>query len=125
MKLGLGIISVLTLAAFSTGCATIFKGKGEAVTFNSNPSGATVVVNGQPIGKTPTQVKLDSDKTQNIEIKKAGFESSHFVISNSVGAGWVILDVLGGIVPVAIDFVTGSLYYLDRTEINASLDKKI
>lgn len=125
MKTRLGILAVLTVATFGSGCATIFKGKSETVTINSNPSGAAVVINGHPVGNTPTQMKLDSNETHNIEIKKVGFESSHFVISNSVGVGWVILDVLGGLVPVVIDAATGSFYYLDRTEINAPLDKKI
>jgi hypothetical protein len=45
-------------------------------------------------------------------------------ISNHVGAGWVVLDVICGVLPVVVDAVTGSWYSLDQTNINAVLERQ-
>jgi len=41
-----------------------------------------------------------------------------------VGAGWVILDILGGLIPVIVDAATGDWHYLDQTNVNAALEKQ-
>ncbi|ETA27261.1 hypothetical protein SJDPG2_04310 [Porphyromonas gingivalis SJD2] len=33
-------------------------------------------------------------------------------------AKWVVLDVLGGLIPVAIDAITGNWYGLDQNKLN-------
>jgi hypothetical protein len=45
-------------------------------------------------------------------------------LSNSLGAGYVIFDILGGLVPVIIDAATGSWYVLDQDNIYMSLEKE-
>ena len=54
----------------------------------------------------------------------AGFKTVGQKINTKVGAGWVILDVLGGIVPVIIDAATGSWKKLDQDNLNAYLEKE-
>jgi hypothetical protein len=44
-------------------------------------------------------------------------------INHSVGAGWIILDVLGGFVPLIIDAATGSWNQLDNTTVRCSLEQ--
>jgi len=104
------------------GCATIFKGTSNNVDFSSDPSGAKVYVNGNLMGTTPVKLKLESKKVYNIEFKKEGFETKTFTITNHVGVGWVILDILVGLIPVVVDAATGAWYSLDQDNVNAILE---
>ncbi len=106
-----------------TGCATIFKGTNSHLGMHSNPSGAEVYINGKFMGKTPLSLKLSSKATYMIEFKKEGFRTITRNVTNKVGAGWVILDVLAGLVPVIIDAVTGAWYHLDEKNVDVQLEK--
>ncbi|MCJ7484092.1 MAG: PEGA domain-containing protein [Thermodesulfovibrionales bacterium] len=119
-------ISVLCLISFlfMTGCATLFKGTSENVNMQASPVQADVYINGQLMGKTPLQLKLASKKEYAIEFRAEGYQTRIYNISNKVGAGWIILDVLGGLIPVIIDAATGAWYKLDQDNINAQLIKQ-
>lgn len=116
--------AVLSILLFIASCATIFKGNSNNVEFSSDPQGAKVYVNGNLVGKTPTKLKLESQKTYYIEFQKEGYESRNYTITNHVGGGWIILDILGGLIPVIIDAATGSWYELDQSSINAVLESQ-
>ena len=94
------------------------------VDFSSDPSGAKVYVNGNLMGTTPVKLKLESKRTYHIEFKKEGYETKIFNITNSVGVGWVVLDILAGFVPVIVDAATGCWYELDQDKINAILGQQ-
>jgi hypothetical protein len=91
---------------------------------SSDPSGAKVFVNGHLMGNTPIQLNLTSKHTYTIEFRKDGFENRTVVVNASVGGGWVILDILGGLLPVIIDAATGDWYSLDQDHVNAALEKQ-
>ncbi len=112
------MIVVLLLAS----CATIIKGSTEKVNFGSDPSAAKVYVNGQLMGSTPLELKLQSKHSYTIEFRKEGFQNKTVLIANSVGAGWIILDVVLGFIPVIVDAITGDWMYLDQTNVNAALE---
>lgn len=114
---------ILTVCIFG-GCATLFKGSGSTVDFSSDPTGAQVYVNGVPRGTTPINLKLESKKTYTIEFKKDGFETKTYTITNHVGVGWIVLDVLFGLVPVIVDAATGAWYELDQDAVNAVLEQQ-
>ena len=118
------ILVLLVLIFLISGCATIFKGNSSVVDFSTKPSGADVYVNGFNRGKTPINLKLESKKTYNIEFKKDGYVSQTYTITNHVGGGWVILDILAGLVGVVIDAATGSWYDLDQDAINMILEEQ-
>lgn len=69
-------------------------------------------------------LKLKVNKTYTIEFRKEGYKSKTHNINNSVGAGWIILDVLAGLVGVIVDGITGAWYSLDQENVNAVLDKQ-
>jgi hypothetical protein len=108
------------------GCATIFKGSTDKVNFSSNPATTKVYVNGQYMGATPFELMLPSKNTYTIEFRKEGYESKTMILTNSVGAGWIILDVLFGFgtigVPILVDAVTGNWYNLDQEHVAAVLE---
>lgn len=105
-------------------CATLFKGNSSKLDLSSDPQGADVYVNGNPMGKTPVKIKLESKGTYSLEFRKDGFATKTFNIQNHIGAGWVILDILTGLLPVIVDAATGSWYILDQKNINAVLEKQ-
>lgn len=76
------------------------------------------------MGETPVALKLECKKTYTIEFKKEGFEARTYTINNHVGAGWIILDVLAGLVGVIVDAATGAWYSLDQKNVNAVLKKQ-
>lgn len=115
---------MLIFSFLLSSCATIFKGTSERVTFNSEPSSAKVYVNGHLMGSTPFKISLKSKDTYFVEFRKEGYETRTVYLSNSIGAGYVILDILFGLVPVIIDAATGSCYMLDQTYINVFMEKQ-
>jgi hypothetical protein len=123
MKIFAVLLAASTLF-LSTGCATILKGSRETVDITSDPSGARVQINGIDVGSTPISAKVNGTDDQLIQVRKEGFESRSMLISSSVGAGWVIADVLCGFWPIIIDAITGDWKSLDRTDAHFVMDKK-
>ncbi len=119
------VLSFVILVAYLLGgCATIFKGTSNSVNFASDPAGAEVYVNGVPRGTTPINLKLESKQTYTIEFKKEGYDTRTYTITNHVGVGWIILDIICGLVPVIVDAATGAWYELDQDAVNAILEKQ-
>lgn len=119
------VISIILVWVFLfPSCATLFKGNSSKLDLNSNPQGSQVFVNGNLMGETPVRLKLESKQTYSIEFKKEGYKTKIVNIQNHVGAGWIVLDVLAGLVPVIVDAATGAWYDLDQKNVNAQLEKQ-
>jgi len=116
-------ICVITIAVFSlVGCATLFKQKSRTVAFNSDPQGADIYINGNRMGKTPMPMNLSNLKAVTVTFKKEGYDDKTYIINTKVGGGWVVLDCLGGFIPVIIDAVTENWYNLDTDDVKVLLD---
>jgi len=118
--LSLFLIFVVIISV--TGCATLFKQKSRTVSFDSDPQGAEIYINGNRMGRTPMPMNLSNLKTVTVTFKKEGYEDKTYIINTKVGAGWVILDCLGGFIPVIIDAVTENWYNLDTDNVKVMLD---
>jgi hypothetical protein len=92
----------------SSGCAAIFGSKQKYFDLQSSPPGAEVLVDGNRVGTTPVKVKLSNQKDHTFVFRKDGYKEATCTLVRGTGAGWVILDILGGLVPVVIDAATGS-----------------
>jgi hypothetical protein len=117
------VIVVLVLSL--SGCAAIFKGNSSKIDTNSTPKGAKIYVDGNYMGDTPFRLKLESKRSYAIEFRMEGYKSKTYNVTNSVGAGWIVLDVLCGLVGVIVDAATGAWYELDQKNINVILEKLI
>ena len=118
-------IALLIIAVFTLqSCATLFAPKKTTVSVTSEPRGADVIVNGYKMGVTPVELSLDNDKDYAIEYKKEGYEKVVKMIGTKTGAGWIILDVLFGLVPVIVDAATGDWKKLDTNQVNVMLEKE-
>lgn len=113
---------VVALAALgSYGCATLFASKSSSIPMNSEPTGAEVFVDGNRVGQSPTTIELDHKRDHTVTFRKAGYKEVNCTVTRSVGAGWVILDVLGGLLPVVIDAATGAWYNIKPKTCNVNL----
>ncbi len=118
LMVGIVLVSVIS----SVGCATLFKQKSRTVAFDSDPQGAEIYINGNRMGKTPMPMNLSNLKAVTVTFKKEGYDDKTYIINTKVGGGWVVLDCLGGFIPVIIDAVTENWYNLDTDEVKVMLD---
>ena len=102
-------------------CATLFNDKDPPIGIDSNPAGAEVFVNGNYVGTTPVEVKLTVRQEHAIVFRKEGYEDKTYHLSNSVGVGWIVLDILGGLVPIIVDAATGDWMELNQETVNVVL----
>jgi hypothetical protein len=108
---------------FISGCATIFTGSSDPITFKSVPEGAKVVVNGASIGRTPVTVPIKRSLTPpQVQIKLDGYDTQYIMLQNSFN-GVAILDVffLPGFI---VDAATGTIMKYDILNYEAELEAK-
>lgn len=103
------------------GCATLFSSGANQVSFNSDTPGADVYINGSLRGRTPLTLELDNTKPITATFKMAGRRDQTVEVGTKVRASMVVLDVLGGVIPVVIDAVTGEWKRLDQKVVTATL----
>lgn len=117
-------VLLLSVLFLFSGCATLFKGDSSRLGLTSNPQGAVVYANGAEIcSSTPCSVKLKSGGSVNLLFKKDGFKEKTILVNNKIGALWVVLDIVAGLVPIIIDAATGSWYEFDTDNVSVTLEK--
>lgn len=115
-------ISLVVVLLFIGGCAAIFNSKTDKVEFRSTPDGATVVLDGVPIGRTPLVANVDvREQEHKVMLTLEGYLTQGAMISSGVGGGWVVLDILCGLIPIIIDAATGSWYELETNKVEITL----
>ena len=108
---------VLVLAYLTvTSCATIFSPGPDPVSFSSDPDGATVLVNGVSMGETPVTLELETNKEMQVTFRREGYKDITVALTTHVQPGWVVLDILAGLVGVAVDAATGEWKAFDSGE---------
>lgn len=115
------ICFLLAVALAANGCATLFGSRTKGVMFTSDPTGAEVIINGQSYGRTPLSLNLKQKHDYSITFRDADHEDRTYLLNNGVGAGWIILDILGGLIPVIIDAATGAWYSLENSSVHGVL----
>jgi hypothetical protein len=105
--------AILAITAFAaTGCATITRGTTQAVTFNSEPSGATVSLSNGERCETPCTMKFKRKFPIAVEFCKAGFKSVNTDVKSQIagaGAAGMAGNVLvGGLIGIGVDATSGA-----------------
>lgn len=116
-------ILLAAVALSLTSCATIFTGSKDTLRFDSDPEGATVLIDGLEVCKTPctTQVKRSlSDKLA--EIKLENYETRVITLDREFNAVSVLN--LGFLLGWGIDAATGALMKYDRKGYDIELESK-
>ena len=107
-KLFWALLAVSVLVA--TGCATIVSTKTQLVSFQSSPAGATVLIDGRPIGQTPLSLQLERKNNQALVIRKEGYKEFSTTMSTTLN-GWFFGNiVLGGLLGSTTDAATGAMH---------------
>jgi hypothetical protein len=113
--LTLGLVTTLV----ASGCATVSKGTRQAVEITSAPAGATVTVNGNPVGTTPLTVRLSRQQAHEISIERAGYYSEQVFLRT------VPNEAADAFIRFGIDQTLGAHNDLTPSEIRAELDPLI
>lgn len=124
MKKTVSIMVLITFVFMLSNCATIFKGEYRDVRINSEPDDTQVYVNGEFQGRTPLKLELRPDESYTIEFRRKGYKTEVRQIKNKIGVGWIVLDVVFGLVPVLVDALTGAWYEFDQRYVNAILERQ-
>jgi hypothetical protein len=120
-------LTTLSAALLLAGCASIFNGQTQAISFQSEPTGASITVTnkaGESVhsGTTPATVTLKrgagyfKSETYTVQYAKQGFKPKEVVVTSTM-SGWYIGNILfGGLIGMlAVDPVTGGMYVFPDT----------
>lgn len=114
---------LIGLVAGMSGCASIMSGTTQSLLINSNPSGATVEVDGLQ-ARTPAKLELKRNQaSHSVRIKKEGFETAQLSIGRQFNP-WVAGNLFWGYgfpIGVLVDLVTGGAWDLENDSLNVSL----
>ena len=100
------ITAVLVLLL--SGCATLFGSDTKIISFGSRPEAAEVLIDGASYGTTPVSLELNNHESHVVVFRKEGYRDITCNLDASVETTWVILDVLGGLIPLVVDVATGN-----------------
>ncbi len=111
----------VALVVNASGWATIVKGSHQQIAITSNPAGAYVKVDGIDKGETPMVIKMKRNKCHTVQLDKEGYETYEAAISTH-GSGWIWGNILlGGLIGLAVDLISGASNNLEPDNIHAEL----
>ncbi|MCA8939885.1 MAG: PEGA domain-containing protein [Planctomycetes bacterium] len=115
---------LVVMALSLSSCATIIDGTSSDVRITSEPSGATVLVDGIEKGKTPATVKMSKSDSNVVTLKLNGYDDSMMKVERKF-AGWTVGNlVLGGLIGIIVDVVTGAVQRISPTEYHVNMTKR-
>lgn len=105
-----------------SGCATIMNGDMVLVPVETTPSPANLTVNGQQYN-SPATVHVPRGKGDFVlHVEKDGYRPVDITLTQSLD-GWLWGNVLfGGLIGVAVDFISGDAYDLDPEVVRVGLE---
>ena len=119
-----GVIGILFMVGFLVACATIIHGTKQDVGVSSTPSSASVIIDNMPRGMTPLIVDLSRGDNHIVKITLDGYMPFETTLTKSV-SGWVWGNIaFGGLIGLAVDAISGGLYYLNPEQIAGVLQKQ-
>lgn len=121
-------LAVVSMALFLTSCATLVNGTKQTVSFNSEPSGATVILVNKKglettIGTTPMVTAIPR-KTKDVKFSSEGYYTETYNARANASLHWLYwVDAFCGLVPAIVDISTGSYIKLEEN-VKVELKKK-
>lgn len=118
-----GVSVILFLSLFFSSCATIFTGTKDNITFNTQPQGATVYINGVEQCQTPCTKRITrSINDKDVQFKLDGYKTRLITLSKEFNVVSVIN--LGNLLGWAIDVASGAVMKYDQKVYNINLTKE-
>jgi hypothetical protein len=109
-------LALVLIATHATGCAAVFKGGRQDVTFRALPEGADVSQDGRYLGAAPTTASIDRDRPPNITVSAPGHADGHVYLQKKADTPWFFWDIATCVVPVTlcipvlVDAISGAWY---------------
>jgi hypothetical protein len=113
------LIATLLLTGLAFGSATIFKGSYQNITIDSDPQGATVMIDGVNKGLTPLSINIEKNEAKNVIVKKDGYRPRTIGMSDRFD----FLTLLGGYSSTT-DLINGNAWEYSPTNFYFELKKK-
>lgn len=117
------LFSLFLAVAMLSSCATLLKSSTETVSFNSNVPKTKVYLESKYMGETPLQLQLTPKENLTVEFRKDGYAPKTVLLTKGVGGGWVVLDVVMGLLPVAVDAATGKWHSFNENNLNVQMER--
>jgi hypothetical protein len=96
-------------------------GSSQEVGISSQPTGATVTIDGQPMGPTPVATKLSRKDKHTIRITMDGYQPFELITTRKT-SGWIWGNIVfGGLIGLVVDFSTGGAYRIQPEQVAATL----
>lgn len=105
-------ITVALFVLLLSGCASIISGTSQDITFDSNPQGAKVYLNGVIMGTTPFTFNAQKNKYHSLRVEKDGYISINRTVSKSYDAV-ALINVIWDL--STTDALTGAVYKYDES----------
>lgn len=113
------LILLLIVAVCFSSCATIINGSSQSITFSSEPSNATIYDNNVVLGRTPLSAKLKRKDKHYITIELDGYMPYEILLDRKFNAWYLGNILLGGIIGLVVDPITGAMYKLTPEQVYA------
>jgi predicted small secreted protein len=109
------------------GCGTMLHGSRQDIAVQSSVAGATVQTSPASMSvNAPGTLSLERKNNYVLTFSAPGYAPATVNVTNSIGVGTVIADVLlTGLVGVVVDGMTGSWYGLNPETASATLVKQV
>lgn len=112
----ISLAALLSLTILFSGCATVIKGSDQTLTFNSQPDGAQVLLDGTSVGVTPLVVKVKKNTVSVVSVKKDGYVTQMLPIEKKYDAVTLLsifwdystTDLISG---AAYEYVPNTFYF--------------
>jgi hypothetical protein len=121
MKALTSILTISIFLLFTQACGTIMQGTTQQVGISSNPSNASVTINGQNHGNTPMIIDLKRKDAHMVKIELDGYQPYETNLTRST-SGWVWGNIVfGGLIGLVVDASAGGMYKLTPEQIDSEL----
>lgn len=93
----------------SQGCASIISKGSTRLSFDSNPSGAAVKIDGKPVGQTPLALLVSKKASGTVEFSKEGYKPAITQLDKHFNLFFLGNFILGGFFGSTTDVATGAV----------------
>ena len=118
------VFAALAATFLLAGCATLFSSTSDDIQFESEPSEATVIIDGVERGETPTTVTVGRDafNDKRVTLQKEGYEDEVFRLRKEFTT--VAILNLGNFLFWGIDALTGAMFKYRPTQYDQELESE-
>jgi hypothetical protein len=114
--------TLVLIPVILSGCATIFSGTSDEISFSTNVDPVRVYIDGLNVGGTPLKVAVEKKvgKGRVVRFEKVGYKTQEFNLKNKFDT-IAILDITSVITSGGIDVLTGAIMEYDPKQYHVEM----